>query len=182
MSGDIHIIGGDSVDIYIQAYPSAPDTLALNLVPSQVSTQKRDSLALNFFATPIEDGVFHFKIPELYQDYSYQAIVRAKYFWEAWKTVTTEPEMIYVTDRPSFEKFSLTTIPPKYSKLKKETQEGKITKKIRPQKLTWLQAATFHIDKQTIGSTLQENAKRTGKWRYEYMLSYFQAHACHPCK
>ena len=140
MSGDIHIIGGDSVDIYIQAYPSAPDTLALNLVPSQVSTQKRDSLALNFFATPIEDGVFHFKIPELYQDYSYQAIVRAKYFWEAWKTVTTEPEMIYVTDRPSFEKFSLTTIPPKYSKLKKETQEGNVAM------VEGLKGSTIQID------------------------------------
>ena len=32
MSGDIHIIGGDSVDIYIQASPSSPDTLALNSV------------------------------------------------------------------------------------------------------------------------------------------------------
>ena len=126
MSGDIHIIGGEKTDIYIQAYPDVPDTLTLKLTPSQVSTQKRDSLVLNFYATPAEDGVFHFKMPELYQDYSYKAIVQAKHFWEAWDSVTTNPEMIYVTDRPSFENFSLTTIPPAYSKLEKNIQKGNV--------------------------------------------------------
>ena len=126
MSGDIHIIGGEKTDIYIQSYPDVPDTLTLKLTPSQVSTQKRDSLVLNFYATPVEDGVFHFKMPELYQDYSYKAIVQAKHFWEAWDSVTTNPEMIYVTDRPSFENFSLTTIPPAYSKLEKNIQKGNV--------------------------------------------------------
>ena len=126
MSGDIHIIGGEKTDIYVQAYPSAPDTLLLELTPSQVSTQKRDSLVLSFTSTSIEDGVFHFKLPELYQDYSYQAIVNAKHFWEAWESVTTDADMIYVTDRPAFESFSLTTIPPSYSKLERDTQEGNV--------------------------------------------------------
>ena len=126
MSGDIHIIGGEKTDIYIQSYPHVPDTLTLKLTPSQVSTQRRDSLVLNFYATPVEDGVFHFKMPELYQDYSYKAIVQAKHFWEAWDSVTTNPEMIYVTDRPSFENFSLTTIPPAYSRLEKNIQKGNV--------------------------------------------------------
>ena len=39
MSGDIHIIGGEKTDIYIQSYPDVPDTLTLKLTPSQVSTQ-----------------------------------------------------------------------------------------------------------------------------------------------
>ena len=43
MSGDIHIIGGEKTDIYIQSYPHVPDTLTLKLTPSQVSTQRRDS-------------------------------------------------------------------------------------------------------------------------------------------
>ena len=41
-------------------------------------------------------------------------------------SVTTNPEMIYVTDRPSFENFSLTTIPPAYSKLEKNIQKGNV--------------------------------------------------------
>ena len=96
----------------------------LDLIPSQASNQKRDSLSLHFKTTAIEDGVFHFKLPELFQDYSYQAFVKAKHFWEAWDSVTTNPEMIYVTDRPSFENFSLTTIPPAYSRLEKNIQKG----------------------------------------------------------
>ena len=126
MSGDIHIIGGDNTEINIQATPSFPDTVHLYLTPNQVSTKKRDSLKLKFSATPIDDGTYHFKLPELYQDYSYQAFVKANHFWEAWESVATKPFTIFVTDRPIFESFSLTIIPPKYSKLEKVQQEGNI--------------------------------------------------------
>ena len=126
MSGNIHIIGGEKPEIYFQAYPIAPDTLHLKLIPIQVSTQRRDSLALTFSSIPIEDGVFKFKLPELFQDYSYQAVVAAKHFWQAWGSVTTINDTIFVTDRPAFESFSLTTIPPTYSKLNKKTQKGNI--------------------------------------------------------
>ncbi len=126
MSGDIHIIGGDNTEINIQANPSFPDTVHLHLTPNQVSTKKRDSLKLKFSATPIDDGTYHFKLPELYQDYSYQAFVKANHFWEAWESVATKPFTIFVTDRPIFESFSLTIIPPKYSKLEKVQQEGNI--------------------------------------------------------
>ena len=126
MSGDIHIIGGETTEVFIQAYPIVPDTLNLQLIPSQVSTKKRDSLKLEFYATPIEDGVFQFKLPELFQDYEYQAIVKSKYFWEAWGLVTSNPDTIFVTDRPQFDNFLITTIPPSYSKLNVSTQEGNI--------------------------------------------------------
>ena len=46
-------------------------------------------------------------MPELYQDYSYQAVVNARFFWESWDNVTTAFDTIFVTDRPSFENFSL---------------------------------------------------------------------------
>ena len=126
MSGDIHIIGGENTEINIQASSSFPDTVHLHLIPSQVSTKKRDSLKLKFSTTPVDDGTYHFKLPELYQDYSYQAIVKAKHFWEAWESVETEPFTVFVTDRPVFESFSLTIIPPKYSKLEKVMQEGNV--------------------------------------------------------
>ena len=126
MSGDIHIIGGEEADIYVQAYPLVPDTLHLNLIPIQASNQKRDSLSLHFKTTAIEDGVFHFKLPELFQDYSYQAFARAKYFWEAWEKVSSNTDTIFVTDRPAFDNFTLTTIPPPYSKRERRTQKGNI--------------------------------------------------------
>ena len=62
----------------------------------------------------------------MYQDYSYQAAVYARFFWESWNEVTTTLDTIFVTDRPSFENFSLKITPPKYSKINEFTQEGNI--------------------------------------------------------
>tara|TARA_B100000214_G_scaffold284185_1_gene213756 strand:+ start:4009 stop:7416 length:3408 start_codon:yes stop_codon:yes gene_type:complete len=126
MSGNIQIIGGEKPEIFVQAHPLFPDTLHLRLTPLQTSTKKRDSLILDFYSVPIEDGVFNFKLPEIYQDYSYQAMVNSKHFWEAWKIVTTNTDTIFVTDRPKFEKFRLSINPPVYSKLDKVIQKGNI--------------------------------------------------------
>ena len=125
-TGSLHILGGEKPNISIKASSIISDTVVLKLVPTQVSTQKRDSLTLNFSHPSTENGEFHFELPELYQDYSYQALVNAKHFWESWETVTTAPETIFVTDRPSFETFLTTITPPKYSKLENLTQEGNI--------------------------------------------------------
>ena len=69
-------------------------------------------------------GYYHFKLPELFQDYSYKAVVNAEYFWEAWKQVESLPDTIFVTDRPFFESFLITVVPPKYSRLSAESQNG----------------------------------------------------------
>ncbi len=126
LSGNIHILGGEKTKITVKANPIISDTLFLNLIPIQVSTQKRDSLKLKFHSISNQDGVFDFELPELFQDYSYQAVVNAKYFWEAWESVTTVIDTIFVTDRPIFKSFLLSTIPPEYSKLIKTTHEGNI--------------------------------------------------------
>ena len=125
-TGPLHILGGEKSKIIIKASSIISDTVLLQLTPTQVSTQKRDSLKLEFFCPPTETGEFLFELPELYQDYSYQAIVNASFFWESWDNVTTTLDTIFVTDRPSFESFSLIVTPPKYSKIKKFTQEGNI--------------------------------------------------------
>ena len=125
-TGSLHILGGEKPNISIKASSIISDTVVLKLVPTQVSTQKRDSLTLTFSHPSTENGEFHFELPELYQDYSYQALVNAKHFWESWENVTTAPETIFVTDRPSFETFLTTITPPKYSRLENLTQEGNI--------------------------------------------------------
>jgi len=125
-TGPLHILGGEKSKIIIKASSIISDTVLLQLTPTQVSTQKRDSLKLEFSCPPTETGEFLFELPELYQDYSYQAVVNARFFWESWDNVTTTLDTIFVTDRPSLESFSLVVTPPKYSKLKKFTQEGNI--------------------------------------------------------
>lgn len=123
-TNDIHILGGEKVKIKISSSLLIPDTVKLNLIPIQIATKKRDSLKLSFNSVLNEEGVYSFLLPELYQDYSYQAEVKAKYFWQSWEKVTSELDTIFVTDRPSLEKFQITLVPPKYSKLPALVQEG----------------------------------------------------------
>ena len=126
ISGDIHILGGEKAEIKIQAIGEKPTTIYLQLIPSQVSTQERDSLTLIFSAQMDSLGSYSFELPELFQDYSYKAVVNAEHFWEAWEKVTSIPDTIFVTDRPFFESFLITVVPPKYSRLNTETQEGNV--------------------------------------------------------
>ena len=123
-TGALHIIGGEKTEVKITTSAVITDTLNLILTPTQISTQERDSLKLHFSMPPTTNSEYTFKLPQLFQDYSYQAKINARYFWESWETVTTYPETIFVTDRPSFETFHTIISPPKYSGLPDTRQEG----------------------------------------------------------
>ena len=126
LSSDIHILGGEKSNITIKAIGANPDTVLLQLTPLQAATQERDSLQLIFSAPRDSTGNYQFELPELFQDYTYSAIVNADHFWEAWEKVASIPSTIFVTDRPFFESFLITVVPPKYSGLITETQVGNI--------------------------------------------------------
>ena len=126
ITNDIHILGGETAIVQITAKDENPDTVSLYLTPTQVATHERDSLSLLLKSISDSNGYYVFELPELYQDYSYQALVEANYFWQSWKQVRSESSTIYVTDRPSFENFSIKLIPPKYSGLPIEIQKGNI--------------------------------------------------------
>ena len=126
MTGNVHIVGGENPEIFFQTYPIVPETLNLILEPIQISTIRRDSVNLKISSTSIEDGVFYFKLPELFQDYSYEAIVEAEHFWESWSSVKSSKDTIFVTDRPILDRFQMTITPPDYSKLAMTTQKSNI--------------------------------------------------------
>ena len=125
-TGTLDILGGERPTIIIKSSKTIPDSIFLYLTPTQVSTKKRDSLRLKFHSLPNDSDEYLFDLPELYQDYAYQAIVNARSFWDSWGNVSTKVDTIFVTDRPSFENFVLTIAPPKYSKLEKFNQEGNL--------------------------------------------------------
>ena len=127
LTEELHILGGEVAIIDIKAFGSSPDTVELELSPIQESIKARDSLKLNFYSSADSNGIYQFKLPRLYQDYSYTAIVRAEHFWEAWEQVSSVPETIYVTDRPDFESFEIIIKPPKYSRLPRRIQEGNLS-------------------------------------------------------
>ena len=127
LTGQLHILVGEIALINMKAFGASPDTIELKLSPTQGSIKARDSLKLNFYSPADSNGIYQFKLPKLYQDYSYTAIVKAEHFWEAWGHVSSVPETIFVTDRPDFESFQITIKPPLYTKLPNRTQEGNLS-------------------------------------------------------
>ena len=55
------IAGGEKVEIEIKSNKKIPDSVVLNLKPSQESTKQRDSLELNFISSPNEKGSYIFR-------------------------------------------------------------------------------------------------------------------------
>ena len=126
LSGNQHILGGEKTFVTVQAKLAEPDSVTLRLKPTQTAIQKRDSMTLLFSTQKDLTGLYNFELPELFQDYAYEAVVKAKYFWEAWGEITSSSDTIFVTDRPALESFKITVIPPAYSGLNAESQDGSI--------------------------------------------------------
>ena len=121
-----HILGGEKTSITIMSEGASPDTVYLNLSPTQISTSKRDSMTLILKSVRDMNGFYQFKLPALFQDYEYNAVVNAQHFYESWKIVTSKPDTIFVTDRPKLEEFEMIIVPPSYSRLPSEKLDGSI--------------------------------------------------------
>ena len=126
LSGNQHILGGEKTSVTIQAKLAEPDSALLRLRPTQTAIQKRDSLTLLFSTKRDPRGLYYFELPELFQDYAYEAVIKAEYFWEAWGEITSRPDTIFVTDRPALGSFRITVIPPSYSGLSAISQDGSV--------------------------------------------------------
>jgi len=120
------ILGGEEIMINIIAEGGSPDTVFLKLSPIQISLKKRDSLEITLFSIKNSDGYYNFNLPKLFQDYKYEAIVYANYFYESWEYVKSAPDTIFVTDRPKLNNFTMKLTPPIYSKLPIEIFDGSI--------------------------------------------------------
>ncbi len=121
-----HILGGEKTSITIMSEGASPDTVYLKLSPTQISTSKRDSMTMILKSVKGINGFYQFKLPALFQDYEYSALVNAQHFYESWKIVTSKPDTIFVTDRPKLEEFEMIIVPPSYSRLPSEKLDGSI--------------------------------------------------------
>lgn len=121
--GDLHLLGGESTTITIEAVDASPDSVFLRLTATNPIDGDTTLPANILLQSPVDSsGGYSFTIEEIYQDYAYEAFVPATYFWEAWVEIVSPDYRILVTDRPTMEEFMITVIPPAYSKLKAESQ------------------------------------------------------------
>mgnify|MGYP001279152729 CR=1 FL=1 len=121
-----HILGGEKTSITIRSEGGEPDSVLLKLIPTQITLNRRDSSIIELKAGLNTDGLYRFELPELFQDYEYNAIVNAKHFYQAWQHVKSPTDTIFVTDRPKLNNFEIKIIPPPYSKLPSESLDGSV--------------------------------------------------------
>jgi len=117
-TGDIHLLGGESTSVIVQAIDGEPDSVFLRL--TAINPIKDDLiLPTNFVLHSSKDstGSYPFTVENMFQDYSYEAFVPSSHFWEAWDEVVSPEYRIVVTDRPTMEDFTIAVIPPSYSNL-----------------------------------------------------------------
>ncbi|MEC7855932.1 MAG: hypothetical protein VYC61_04260 [Candidatus Neomarinimicrobiota bacterium] len=121
-----HILGGEKISITIISEGEPPDSVLLRLTPTQITLNKRDSSTIELQTGRNSSGFYQFELPELFQDYEYEAIVNSKYFYEAWRSIRSRPDTVFVTDRPKLDNFNMAIIPPKYSRLPLEDLDGSV--------------------------------------------------------
>ena len=80
-----HILGGEKTSITIKSEGETPDSVLLRLNPTQITLNRRDSSIIELKVGLNDAGLYQFELPELFQDYEYNAIVNAKYFFQAWQ-------------------------------------------------------------------------------------------------
>ena len=95
-----HILGGEKISIIIMSEGQSPDSVLLRLTPTQITLNDRDSSIIELKTGKNLSEFYQFELPELFQDYEYSAIVNAQQFYEAWESVESTPDTIFVTDRP----------------------------------------------------------------------------------
>ncbi len=124
-TGDVHLLGGDDTKISIVSSDTNIDTVFLKMTALNILASDSLKSKIKIIKSPQDSlGNYVFEIKDIFQDFTYEAFVRANHFWEAWEEVRSPKYRIMVTDRPTIQSFSLTLIPPRYSGLDPVVQSG----------------------------------------------------------
>ncbi len=124
-TGDIHLLGGESTTITIQAVDGEPDSVFLRLTALNPIQDHADFPSYLEFQSPKDSsGTYTFLLDDMYQDYAYEAFIPSTHFWEAWDEIVSPEYRVLVTDRPTMEAFSITVIPPTYADLPSSKQSS----------------------------------------------------------
>ncbi len=126
-SGEINILGGENVELIIQSIGAAPDSVVIELqsITASIDDSSSSGAASEYKSIgPESPGLYKLTMNSVYQDYVYRALYPARSFWQAWDVISSESHRISVTDRPIFEDFTITVIPPAYSGLSPQSQKG----------------------------------------------------------
>ena len=105
MFGNQEVLGGDTLTISMAGYGDLPDSINFywannKQVSSQIIGQKNE--------------VYQYTFTGVNRDTRYWAEYASTSWFSAWDAIKTDPDTIFVTDRPVIQDIQFTIIPPSY--------------------------------------------------------------------
>lgn len=172
LSNHVDALGGDTISVSIAGFGNSPDSISIIWNDRQGEHK----------STAHESGqVYTFTFPHIRQNIIWYAQFENNKFFSSWDVIKTNPDTIFVTDRPIIESVNFTIIPPSYTGESVKNHPGNITNlqllsgsKVHIEAeasklldkawihLTGAEAKDFNIQGSSISNTLTFNSSITG--------------------
>jgi hypothetical protein len=118
LSNHVDVLGGDTISVSIAGFGELPDSISI--VWDDKDGKHR--------ATTHESGeIYTFTFPNIRQNVIWQGQFENNQFFSSWDVIKTNPDTIFVTDRPIIESVNFTIISPPYTGESAKSHPGNIT-------------------------------------------------------
>ena len=97
------VLGGDTLTISVAGYGDLPDSIHIHWEDREKS---------GWEAVPQENEVYHHTFSGVKRDTRYWAEYNSQSWFSAWEKITTNPDTIFVADRPVVQEVQFTLLPP----------------------------------------------------------------------
>ena len=118
MTGNMEVLGGDTLTVSIAGFGELPDSI-------HIHWQDKNKTGTEVVAENNE--IYHHTFAGVKRDTRYWAEYKSPSWISAWESITTEPDTIFVADRPIVQQVQFTIIPPNYTDIEEYQHPGNIT-------------------------------------------------------
>jgi hypothetical protein len=118
MTGNLEVLGGDTLTISVAGFGELPDSI-------HIHWEDKDKSGTAVVAQKNE--IYHYTFTGVKRDTRYWAEFKSPSWFSAWESITTNPDTIFVTDRPIVQELQFTVLPPVYTNEGEFQHPGNIT-------------------------------------------------------
>ena len=124
MTGNLEVLGGDTLTISVAGFGELPDSIHIHW---------EDKGKSGTAVVAQNNEIYHYTFTGVKRDTRYWAEFKSPSWFSAWESITTNPDTIFVTDRPIVQELQFTVIPPVYTNEGEFQHPGNITDILIPE-------------------------------------------------
>ncbi len=118
MTGNLEVLGGDTLTISVAGFGELPDSIHIHW-----EAKGKSGTAV----VAQNNEIYHYTFTGVKRDTRYWAEFKSPSWFSAWESITTNPDTIFVTDRPIVQELQFTVLPPVYTNEGEFQHPGNIT-------------------------------------------------------